>query len=381
MPISTPARLLASVASLALVAASGAPALAQNSQVGTAAAVNPRATGQGGARVLELGSSIIHRERIQTSDTGSVQVMFVDKTTLNIGPGSNLVIDEFVYDPNKKAGSMALSLTKGAVRFVGGAASHTGGAEVKTPVATIGIRGGVAGITHLGGETRAILQFGTLTVQGPSGEPIVVRRPGFMVVIGPNGVSGPVRVTQAEIDALIAKTLSQGRQTGGRPGTTPDLAGLAPNAGGPCSMPAQGQTTMDLAAVSCRYFNTQLQNQVDTVAEQASQQGQTNVLVPVYVPPPPYGPGGYGPGGYGPGGYGPGGYGGGGNPNPGPIFPGFPNLPNWPNLPNFPNFPGFPGTGGGGNLAGGPPTTPPINPPPPPVTPPPPPPTCIPPYC
>lgn len=379
MPISTPARLLASVASLALVAASGAPALAQNSQVGTAAAVNPRATGQGGARVLELGSSIIHRERIQTSDTGSVQVMFVDKTTLNIGPGSNLVIDEFVYDPNKKAGSMALSLTKGAVRFVGGAASHTGGAEVKTPVATIGIRGGVAGITHLGGETRAILQFGTLTVRGPSGEPIVVRRPGFMVVIGPNGVSGPVRVSQAEIDALIARTLSQGRQTGGRPGTTPDLAGLAPNAGGPCSMPAQGQTTMDLAAVSCRYFNTRLQNQADTVAEQASQQGQTNVFIPVYTPNP-YGPGGYGPGGYGPGGYGPGGYGQGGygqggygqgGPHTGPNLPG---LPNWLNLPNFP---GFPGQGGGGNLSGGPPITP----PPPPVTPPPPPQTCLPPYC
>lgn len=366
MPISTPARLLASVASLALVAAAGAPALAQNAQVGTASAVNPRATGQGGARVLELGSSIIHRERIQTSDTGSVQVMFVDKTTLNIGPGSNLVIDEFVYDPNKKAGSMALSLTKGAVRFVGGAASHTGGAEVKTPVATIGIRGGVAGITHLGGETRAILQFGTLTVQGPSGEPVVLRRPGFMVVVGPNGIVGPVRVSQAEIDALIAKTLSKGRQTGGRPGTTPDLAGLAPNAGGPCSMPAQGQTTMDLATVSCRYFNTRLQNEADTAAAQASQQGQGNVFIPVYVPPPPnpYGPGGYGPGGYGGGNYSS--YGGG--PNPGPVSPGFPHLPNWPNLPNFP---GFPGNGGGGNnFSSGPPT-----PPPPPQI------TCVPPYC
>ena len=126
MQIRTPARrvafLLASVAAVALIAAT-APAGAQQ-QVGTAAAVNPRSVG--GARVLELGSSIIHRERIETSASGSVQVMFVDKTTLNIGPNSNLLIDEFVYDPNAKKGSMAISLTKGAVRFVGGNASHTG---------------------------------------------------------------------------------------------------------------------------------------------------------------------------------------------------------------------------------------------------------------
>ncbi len=297
MPISTPARLLASVASLALVAANQA-AFAQGAQVGTAAAVNPKSTGQGasGARTLKLGSSIIHKERIQTSDTGSVQVLFVDKTTLNIGPGSNLLIDEFVYDPNKKAGSMALTLTKGAVRFVGGNASHSGGAEVKTPVATIGIRGGVGGFTHTNGETRAILQFGTMTVISRTGETTVLRRPGFMMIIGPNGMTGPVRVSQAEINALITRTRSVGKQDGGRPEPTPDMAGLAPNAGTPCSMPAQGQTTFDLAAATCRYFNTELEGIADEVAQQASQQGQSNAVIPIIhqypgegggeVPPP-----------------------------------------------------------------------------------------------
>lgn len=308
MPISTPARLLASVATLTLVAASQA-ALAQNTQVGTAAAVNPRSTGSGssGTRTLKLGSGIIHRERIQTSDTGSVQVLFVDKTTLNVGPGSNLLIDEFVYDPNKKAGSMALTLTKGAVRFVGGNASHSGGAEVKTPVATIGIRGGVAGFTHLNGETRAVLQFGTMTVITRGGETIVVRRPGFMVVVGPNGASGPVRVSQSEINALINRTRSVGNQDGGRPEPTPDMAGLSPNGGHPCSMPAQGQTTMDLSAVTCRYFNTEMQGIADFYAQQASQQGQDNVVIPLVPPqPPPYGGGG-GPPPYGGGGGGEGG--------------------------------------------------------------------------
>lgn len=300
MPISTPARLLAStlltsVASLALAAATG-PALAQNA-VGTAAAVNPRSTGNAGSgvRTLELGSSIIHRERIETSASGSVQVLFVDKTSLNIGPGSNLVIDEFVYDPNAKAGSMAVTLTKGAVRFIGGNASHTGGAEVKTPVATIGIRGGVAAILHRDGETIAILQFGTLTVVGPGGETVVVRRPGFMVTVGRGGIVGPTRVPQGQIDAIIAQTRSRTGQNGGRPGFIPDLAGLDKGATHPCSVPVQGQTTMDLASVTCRHVNTELQGEADTIAQQASQQNQGYLVIPI---PPPYGTFTGGPGGF-----------------------------------------------------------------------------------
>lgn len=286
MPISTPARLLASVASLALVASTAPlPVLAQT--VGTAAAVNPRSTS--GARTLELGSNIVYKERVTTSGSGSVQVLFVDKTTLNIGPNSNLLIDEFVYDPGTRSGSMAVSLSKGAVRIVGGNATHTGGATVKTPVATIGIRGGVAGIVHENGQTRAVLQFGTLTVTTLAGETIVVRRPGFMVVVGPQGVSGPTRISQAEIDALITQTRSQGRQTGGRPGYTPDITALDKNASSPCSVPVQGQTTSNLAAAACSYVNTQAEQAADDIASQASQQGQADVFIPLIQQQPcPY---------------------------------------------------------------------------------------------
>ncbi|MFG1349123.1 FecR domain-containing protein [Xanthobacter autotrophicus] len=298
MPISTPARLLASVASLALIAATG-PVLAQSPSVGTAAAVNPRSTGSG-TRTLELGSNIVHRERIETSASGSVQVLFVDKTTLNIGPNSNLLIDEFVYDPNAKKGSMAISLTKGAVRFVGGNASHTDGAEVKTPVATIGIRGGVAAILHRDGETQAILQFGTLTIVGPSGETVVVRRPGFMVTVSRAGIAGPTRVPQGQIDAIIAQTRSRTGQNGGRPEPTPDVTGIDRGSSHPCSIPVQGQTTMDLAAASCRYVNTDLKGEADLIAQQAAQQNQGNVLIPLVPqnPCPPYSYGCGGGGGY-----------------------------------------------------------------------------------
>src|SRR5215470_3474110 len=131
--------------------------------VGAAGAVNPQA--QGGDRVLQVGSNIIFRERISTSTSGSTQVIFIDKTTLSIGPNSNILIDEFVYNPNAGSGRMTVTLTKGAMRMVGGNVTHTEGATIKTPLAAIGVRGGVATVKHdARGGTQAINHFGTLTV-------------------------------------------------------------------------------------------------------------------------------------------------------------------------------------------------------------------------
>lgn len=133
--LATFAILTATVSALALAT----PAQAQ--QVGTASAVNPAATVN--MRTITIGSSISHMERIRTTDSGSVQVLFVDKTSMTVGPNSDLTIDEYVFDPKSGEGKLAATLGKGALRFVGGLISHAGNAEIKTSSATIGIRGGV----------------------------------------------------------------------------------------------------------------------------------------------------------------------------------------------------------------------------------------------
>ena len=141
-------RLAMAILGLALCAA---PQLALADTVGTAAAVKPASTGTppgGSARTLAVGTAIVSRERLRTTGTGSVQVMFNDKSTLTVGPNSDVVIDEFVYNPGAGGGKFATRLTKGALRFVGGEISHTAGATINTPVATLGIRGGAAFVTH-----------------------------------------------------------------------------------------------------------------------------------------------------------------------------------------------------------------------------------------
>ena len=69
---------------------------------------------------LTVGANIVHKERIHTTPAGTVQLLFIDKSTLSIAPNTNIVIDEYVYDPKSNSGHMLTNLTKGALRFVGG---------------------------------------------------------------------------------------------------------------------------------------------------------------------------------------------------------------------------------------------------------------------
>src|SRR6478672_10194654 len=72
---------------------------------GSVGAVNPNATGTppgGGARTLALGNSVVRNEKLQTNATGTLHVTFTDKTTLNLGPNTTVVVDKYAYDPSTK---------------------------------------------------------------------------------------------------------------------------------------------------------------------------------------------------------------------------------------------------------------------------------------
>src|ERR1700691_1767327 len=124
--------LLAALPLGAFPALSGAHA----DTVGTAGPVNTTSSGSAPGtptRVIEIGAQVVENEKIQTTASGSVQVLFIDKTTLNVGPNSTLVIDRFVYNPATTKGELALSLSKGVMRVVGGVATHSEGATIRTP--------------------------------------------------------------------------------------------------------------------------------------------------------------------------------------------------------------------------------------------------------
>ena len=201
------------------------PALAQ--QVGTATAVNPVSEGTppgGAADKLTVGARVMHNERIHTSPSGSAQLLFLDKSSLSIASNTNLVINEFVYDPAANSGHMLTRLTQGTLQYIGGQLSHQGAVTINTPAVAVGIRGGTVTITHDANGTQITNQYGRMTLTNDAGT-MVVSQPGYTVrIANRKSLPGqPMRVTAAEVDRNIKKLSSKFGQNGGVPG----LKGIA----------------------------------------------------------------------------------------------------------------------------------------------------------
>jgi hypothetical protein len=128
-------------AALAVAVLFALPPTASNAQsrIGSANSVKPEASGSV-AGTLSAGSGIHANETVKTGSSGQAGLGFVDKTTLHVGPSSNVRLDKFVYDPNKGTKSIVIDATKGAFRFSTGAQGK-GDVQVKTPHGTLGIRG------------------------------------------------------------------------------------------------------------------------------------------------------------------------------------------------------------------------------------------------
>lgn len=138
----------------AAVALQPALAAAALTQIGAAAAVRgmPRAQSQGepAGRLVESGKPIFQNDHVATDANSKMQVLLKDETVFTLGPNSDMVLDEFVYDPESPSlNRVTATVTKGVFRFVTGkiAGNQPSSMKVKLPVGTIGIRGTiVAGI-------------------------------------------------------------------------------------------------------------------------------------------------------------------------------------------------------------------------------------------
>ena len=89
-----------------------------------------------------LNFNINSFDNVQTSN-GRLGITFLDDSQVRLTEHSELIIDEFIYDPDPSKSKMALQFASGTARFITGklATIDKENILIQTPSATIGIRG------------------------------------------------------------------------------------------------------------------------------------------------------------------------------------------------------------------------------------------------
>jgi len=128
----------------AVAIASATPAASQN-QIAQVKTVSgqvkvERDTGQTSPKPGDL---LFEKDTIVTGADGSIGITFIDNTVLSAGPTSEISLEQFKFDSSNFNGSMLTELRKGTLSVVSGdiARSSPGAMKVRTPAATLGVRG------------------------------------------------------------------------------------------------------------------------------------------------------------------------------------------------------------------------------------------------
>ena len=256
------------LAALAVAAFAG-PAIAK---VGVASVVNGEPLSkppQDAQRVLHIGNEMLADETVSTKDRDRAHLVFLDGSTLTIGPNSSVVIDKFVFDPAKQNGTLNISAGRGVLRYVGGAISKNSEVTIKTPSATVGIRGGIATVAiEPSGATRANFLFGgslSITSQGVTH---TTTQPSTQVA----ALTGMPPTPPAPIPP---GTLDQtNRALSAAPGTGP---GTGPGASGPASSPTAVAISSVLSGSSFSQSNSATPPAAARAAIATTQQAQLGV--------------------------------------------------------------------------------------------------------
>lgn len=163
------------------------------STIGVAVAVDDSVSGNNN-RNIQTNSKISANERIRSNSSGIGHFKFNDGTKLVVGPGSNIVLDDLIYNSNGSTfKKFVLKSSAGATRFITGN-SNSSAYEINTPSGTLGIRGTSFDIQHLKGRTYVMLVNGRVEFCSFAGECETIKRKCDYVVVNRNGnITAPVQ--------------------------------------------------------------------------------------------------------------------------------------------------------------------------------------------
>ena len=131
-------------------------------------------------RILRVGIDVVADEVI-TTNRDRAHLVFLDGTSLTVSPNARLKIDRYVYDPASQTGSIGITTAQGVFRLVGGKISKSNEITVKTPSATLGLRGGISIFAVDQKQTTAQFLFGKSLVVTGKGQTETALRPGTQI--------------------------------------------------------------------------------------------------------------------------------------------------------------------------------------------------------
>ena len=166
------------------------------------------------SRELLVAHDSMRNERIDTSERGQVQLLFADQSSLSVAPDSDVVINEFLYDPQTQTGNLTATVTTGLLRYVGGEISKNKDVAFYTPGAVVSVHGGIILIKAErdarlgrggGGKTEVLFLSGDRMCVTANGQSQCTTK--FATAItseGGESPAAPVPVTVETIRALLS---------------------------------------------------------------------------------------------------------------------------------------------------------------------------------
>ncbi|MEZ5648612.1 MAG: FecR family protein [Alphaproteobacteria bacterium] len=181
------------VLALAILLTQIGPSSDAANPVGTVHAVSLYAYGTipGGTRTaLYQNDYVFSGQVVETVEKGGLSILFNDGTEFRLGSAASMTLDKYVYDGKTKKGALAINMVNGMFRFTTGSIGKES-VQLKTPVATIGIRGtdfGVA-VNKQTGNTLIQVFSGAVIVGSKSSNAPELVKAGEYITVSAQGTS------------------------------------------------------------------------------------------------------------------------------------------------------------------------------------------------
>ena len=134
------------------------------------------------------GESVVRNEVVRTGAESATKLVFRDDTNVAVGPSATVTLDRFVFSGDDgSASKVSVNLVRGAFRFTTGG-SDKKAYEIKTPLATIGVRGTVFDVLSVNAQTVVVLLEGALTGCTKGGQCRSISNPGDTLIITASGI-------------------------------------------------------------------------------------------------------------------------------------------------------------------------------------------------